>query len=299
MAEILTVLVTGCNGQLGSELRRLSKDPRCSSCRFLFVDINVLDICNRAEVQNYMNLHKVDVLVNCAAYTAVDKAESERALAFAVNAEGVGVLADACVECGTYMIHISTDYVFDGTANEPYRESDATNPIGVYGLSKLAGEEYMRNKGVRGMVIRTAGLYSVFGNNFVKTMLRLGDEREEVSVVADQHNSPTWGADLAQAIIGIILQTDFSKKQGFEIYHYSNEGECTWYEFASAIMRFAGKNCKVLPISTSEYPASCRRPAYSLLDKTKIKQEFGLEIPEWDESLRKMLEDLKQNNSNS
>lgn len=294
MAERLTVLVTGANGQLGSELRRLAKDSRCSFCRFLFVDIDVLDICNRAEVQNYMSLNKVDLVVNCAAYTAVEKAENDRDLAFAVNSDGVGVLAEACVECDAYMLHVSTDYVFDGTAHTPYKESDAVNPIGIYGLSKRAGEETMMKKGVRGMVIRTAWLYSSFGNNFVKTMLRLGQEREKVMVVADQHGSPTWAADLAQAIIEIILQTDFSQRQGFEIYHYTNEGECTWYEFASAIMQLSGSRCEVHPISTSEYPNSCRRPAYSVLDKTKIKQAFGLRIPEWDDSLRKMLEDLKQ-----
>ena len=151
----------------------------------------------------------------------------------------------------------------------------------------------MLDKGVRGMVIRTAWLYSAFGNNFVKTMLRLGQERQEVTVVADQHGTPTWAADLAGAIIEIILQTDFSKQQGLEIYHYTNEGECTWYEFASAIMQLSGSNCKVLPISTSEYPSSCRRPAYSVLDKNKIKKAFGIRIPEWDDSLRRMLEDLK------
>lgn len=294
MAEMLTVLVTGCKGQLGSELRRLSKDPRCSFCRFLFVDVDVLDICNRADVQNYMKLHKVDLVVNCAAYTAVDKAESNRELAFAVNAEGVGVLAESCVECDAFMLHVSTDYVFDGTALEPYKETDAVNPIGVYGLSKRAGEQAMLDKGVRSMVLRTAWLYSAFGNNFVKTMLKLGQERQEVMVVADQHGTPTWAADLAGVIIEIILQTDFSKKQGCEIYHYTNEGECTWFEFASAIMQLSGRNCKVQPISTSEYPSSCRRPAYSVLDKSKIKQAFGISIPEWDDSLRKMLEDLKQ-----
>ncbi|MCM1532183.1 MAG: dTDP-4-dehydrorhamnose reductase [Bacteroides sp.] len=294
MAERITVLVTGCNGQLGSELRRLTKDARCSHCRFLFVDRDVLDICSRADVQNYMKINKVDLVVNCAAYTAVDKAENDRALAFAVNGEGVSILAESCVESDAFMINISTDYVFDGTAYEPYTETDEVRPIGVYGLSKRAGENAMMEKGVRGMIIRTAWLYSAFGNNFVKTMLRLGDEKEQVMVVADQQGTPTWAADLADAIIRIILQTDLSKRQGLEIYHYSNEGECSWYEFASAIMQMAGKDCKVLPISTAEYPTSCRRPAYSVLDKTKIKQEFGIEIPEWDDSLRKMLEDLKQ-----
>lgn len=294
MADRITVLVTGCNGQLGSELKRLSKDSRFSFCRFLFVDIDVLDICNEAEVQNYMKQNKVDVVVNCAAYTAVDKAESDTKSAFAVNREGVSILAEACVECNAYMIHVSTDYVFDGTAHEPYKETDKVNPIGVYGLSKRAGEEAMAAKGVRGMIVRTAWLYSAFGNNFVKTMLRLGSERKEVMVVADQYGSPTWAADLAEAIMTILLQTDFTAKEGLEIYHYTNEGACTWYEFASAIMHLAGRNCKVQPISTAEYPTSCRRPAYSVLDKTKIKQTYNLHIPEWDESLQKMLADLAQ-----
>lgn len=294
MADRITVLVTGCNGQLGSELKRLSKDSRFSFCRFLFVDIAVLDICNEAEVQNYMKQNKVDLVVNCAAYTAVDKAEEDRKSAFAVNRDGVSVLAESCVECDAYMIHVSTDYVFDGTAHEPYKETDAVNPIGVYGLSKRAGEEAMAAKGVRGMIIRTAWLYSAFGNNFVKTMLRLGEERKEVMVVADQYGTPTWAADLAEAIMTILLQTDFAAKQGLEIYHYTNEGACTWYEFASAIMHLAGRNCKVQPISTDEYPTSCRRPAYSVLDKTKIKQTYNLHIPEWDDSLQKMLADLAQ-----
>ncbi len=289
---MLTVLITGCNGQLGSELKRMAKDPRCAFCRFLFVDVNVLDICNRAEVQNYMKLNKVDVVVNAAAYTAVEKAETETDLAFAVNRDGVSVLSECCVENNAFLIHVSTDYVFDGTAGSPYKENDPVNPIGVYGCSKRAGEEMMVKKGVHGMIIRTAWLYSSFGNNFVKTMLRLGDEREQVMVVADQHGTPTWAADLAGAIMEIIVQTDFSKRQGLEIYHYTNEGECTWFEFASLIMRLAGKNCKVMPISTSEYPSSCQRPAYSVLDKTKIKHTFHLAIPEWDDSLRKMLNEM-------
>lgn len=289
-----TILVTGSNGQLGSELKRLSKDARYSVCRFLFADTDVLDICNHADVQNYMKLNKVNLVINCAAYTAVDKAESEKELAFAVNRDGVEILAGVCAECGAGMLHVSTDYVFDGTASEPYKESDAVNPIGVYGLSKRAGEEAMMRKGVRGMIIRTAWLYSSFGNNFVKTMLRLGAERKEVMVVADQQGSPTWAADLAQTLLEIAMQTDFAQMDGVEVYHYTNEGTCTWYEFASAIMQMAGKDCKVQPISTDEYPASCRRPAYSVLDKTKIKQQFHIRIPEWDESLQKMLDELKQ-----
>lgn len=241
-----------------------------------------------------MKQNKVDVVVNCAAYTAVEKAEEYRDSAFAVNRDGVSVLAESCAECNAYMVHISTDYVFDGTSRTPYRECDEVNPVGVYGLSKRAGEEAMEQKGVRGMIIRTAWLYSAFGNNFVKTMLRLGDERREVMVVADQYGSPTWAVDLAETIMHILLQTDVSTKQGLEIYHYTDEGSCTWYEFASAIMQLAGKDCKVQPISAAEYPTSCRRPAYSVLDKTRIKQAYGIKIPEWDESLRKMLEDLRQ-----
>ncbi len=292
MSEMLTVLVTGCNGQLGMELRRLSNDSRCAFCRFLFVDVDVLDICNRPEVHNYMKMNKVDVVVNAAAYTAVDKAETEPGLAFAVNRDGVAVLADCCVENHAFLIHVSTDYVFDGTADMPYKEHDQVNPIGVYGKSKRAGEEEMMAKGVYGMIIRTAWLYSGYGNNFVKTMLRLGSEREQVMVVADQHGTPTWAADLAGAIIEIIVQTDFSKRQGVEVYHYTDEGECTWFEFASSIMRLAGKSCRVLPISTSEYPSSCQRPAYSVLDKTKIKNTFRIDIPQWEDSLRKMLEEI-------
>lgn len=296
---MLTVLITGCNGQLGSELRRLSKDSRCAFCRFLFVNRDVLDICNRAEVQNYMKLNKVDVVVNAAAYTAVEKAETEDTeLAFAVNRDGVSVLSECCVENNAFLIHVSTDYVFDGTAHEPYKENDPVAPVGVYGRSKRAGEEVMKKKGVHGMIIRTAWLYSAFGNNFVKTMLRLGEEKTQVMVVADQHGTPTWAADLAGAIIEILVRTDFSKRQGVEVYHYTNEGECSWFEFASLIMKLAGKNCEVIPISTSEYPSSCQRPAYSVLDKTKIKNTFQLNIPEWEDSLQKMLAEMSAASAN-
>lgn len=293
MNDRLTVLVTGSNGQLGNEIRRAAKDSRFSFCRFIFVDVDVLDICNRADVQNCIMSHNVDLVINCAAYTAVEKAESDVEAAYAVNRDGVAVLAECCAENGTFMLHVSTDYVFDGNAKEPYKESDAVNPTGVYGASKRAGEEAMSAKGVNGMIIRTAWLYSSFGKNFVKTMLRLGDERREVNVVADQQGCPTWACDLAAAIMQIILKTDFKTRKGIEIYHFTNEGECSWYEFASAIMQMAGKDCKVLPISTAEYPSSCRRPLYSVLSKEKIKKEFGLEIPLWDEALQKMLLELK------
>lgn len=293
----LTVLVTGCDGQLGSELRKLAKSGDCSFCRFLFVDVSVLDICNRADVHNYFKTNHIDVIVNCAAYTAVDRAEDEPESAFAVNRDGVGILAECCVEEGAYMIHISTDYVFDGTGHVPYRETDAVNPIGVYGLSKRAGEEAMMEKGVDGLIIRTAWLYSSYGKNFVKTMLRLGSEKEQVAVVADQHGTPTWAADLARTILHILQNTDIKHTHGLEIFHYTDEGECTWYEFASAIMQMGGKKCQVMPISTDEYPASCRRPAYSVLDKTKIKERFGLEIPLWDDSLQRMLAELDKRDS--
>lgn len=293
MADRLTVLITGSDGQLGTELRKLVRKGDCHVGRFLFVDIDVLDICNRADVHHYFKTNHIDVVVNCAAYTAVDKAESDADAAFAVNRDGVAILAECCVEEGAYMIHVSTDYVFDGRGSIPYKESDAVNPTGVYGQSKWEGEEKMREKGVDGMVIRTAWLYSAFGQNFVKTMLRLGSEREQISVVADQHGTPTWAEDLARAILSIMQKCDFKTRHGLEIYHYTNEGECTWYEFASAIMQMAGKTCQVMPISSDEYPASCRRPAYSVLDKSKIKEEFGLDIPLWDDSLQKMLDELK------
>ena len=288
----LTVLVTGCDGQLGSEIRKLAKSGDCSFCRFLFVDVNVLDICNRAEVHNYFKASHVDVVVNCAAYTAVDKAELEPEAAFAVNRDGVSVLSECCVEEGAFMIHVSTDYVFDGQGTVPYKESDPLNPTGVYGLSKKEGEDVVREKGVNGIIVRTAWLYSSTGRNFVKTMLRLGSEREQISVVADQHGTPTWAADLAAAILYILQHTDVKNARGLEVYHYTDEGECTWYEFASAIMQMAGKKCQVLPISSDEYPSSCRRPLYSVLDKSKIKERFGLKIPMWDESLQKMLDEF-------
>lgn len=290
----MRVLVTGSNGQLGSELRRLSKGQRFGNCLFLFADVNILDICNRAEVNAFLNANRVNVVINCAAYTAVDKAENDIETAFHVNRDGVSLLSECCVENNAALIHISTDYVFDGKGNRPLREDDPVSPIGVYGLSKLSGEEAMVEKGVRGIIIRTSWLYSAFGNNFVKTMLRIGTEKSEVHVVADQIGSPTWASDLAKAILEIVVTADFSKWKGVEVFHYSNEGECSWYEFASAVMEMSGKKCQVLPISTQEYPTLCQRPAYSVLDKTKIKERFGLEIPMWDDSLKLMLEDLRK-----
>lgn len=293
MAGTTTVLVTGSNGQLGSELNRLSKDQKYRGFRFLFADLNILDICNRAEVNAFLSANRVEVVINCAAYTAVDKAENDIETAFHVNRDGVALLSECCVENGSALIHISTDYVFDGKSQVPLTEDSPVGPIGVYGLSKRAGEEAMFEKGVNGLIIRTAWLYSAFGNNFVKTMLRLGSERNEVHVVADQRGTPTWAADLAKAILDILVQVDFKQWTGVEIFHYSNEGECTWYEFAAAIMEMSGKACQVVPISTQEYPTACQRPAYSVLDKGKIKERFGLQIPLWDDSLKRMLDDLK------
>lgn len=282
-----TILVTGCNGQLGSEIRALA--PRYEEdFRFIFTDVAELDITDRQGVCDFVEQNMVNILINCAAYTAVDKAESDPELAELLNRVAPGYLAEAMDAVGGTMVQVSTDYVFDGTAHEPYREDDATHPTGVYGRTKLAGEEEVIRGCTGSMVIRTAWLYSTYGNNFVKTMLRLGKEKEELGVIFDQIGTPTYARDLAGAILQIV-------KQGIKpgVYHYSNEGVCSWYDFARAIHRIAGiTTCRVKPLHTEEYPTPAERPHYSVLDKTKIKDAFGIEIPWWEDSLREMIKEL-------
>lgn len=282
-----TILVTGCNGQLGSEIRALA--PRYEEdFRFIFTDVAELDITDRQGVCDFVEQNMVNILINCAAYTAVDKAESDPELAELLNRVAPGYLAEAMDAVGGTMVQVSTDYVFDGTAHEPYREDDATHPTGVYGRTKLAGEEEVIRGCTGSMVIRTAWLYSTYGNNFVKTMLRLGKEKEELGVIFDQIGTPTYARDLAGAILQIV-------KQGIKpgVYHYSNEGVCSWYDFTRAIHRIAGiTTCRVKPLHTEEYPTPAERPHYSVLDKTKIKDAFGIEIPWWEDSLREMIKEL-------
>lgn len=280
------ILITGANGQLGNEMRVLSAEyPEYS---YFFTDVEELNICNEQAVMDYVEDHQIHVIVNCAAYTAVDKAEEDVELCIKLNADAVGYLAKAAEAFGAEFIQISTDYVFDGTAHIPYRETEPTCPNSVYGSTKLSGEQNALTLCTRSMVIRTAWLYSTFGNNFVKTMIRLGRERDSLGVIFDQVGTPTYARDLARAIFAAI-------RQGVTpgIYHFSNEGVCSWYDFTKAIHRLAGiTTCQVKPLHTSEYPTKAKRPHYSVLDKSKIKEVYHVEIPYWEESLKECIAQL-------
>ncbi|HBS86110.1 MAG: dTDP-4-dehydrorhamnose reductase [Bacteroidetes bacterium GWF2_38_335] len=281
-----TILVTGSKGQLGSELQYLS--PVFPQFRFVFTDVDELDITDEKKLDNYLSSICPDILINCAAYTAVDKAESDQENARRINALAPGLIGKLAKKHNFRVIHTSTDYVFDGSSSIPLKEDDFTNPVSVYGVTKLDGEKALLVENPDAIIIRTAWLYSVYGNNFVKTMIRLGNEREQLGVVSDQVGSPTNAEDLALAILQII-EFSFLHRWNPGIYHYSNEGVCSWYEFALEIHRMAGVNCFVKPIATSEYPTAAKRPEYSLLDKTKIKNTFGIEISGWKESLEKCI----------
>ena len=279
----MRILVTGANGQLGSEMRKLSVENVQHD--YIFTDVQELDICNALVVNNFVRDNHVDIIVNCAAYTAVDKAEDNAELCDRLNHQAPGYLADAAEQNGASLIQISTDYVFDGTAHIPYTEDMPACPNSVYGRTKLMGEEEVMRRCTRSMIIRTAWLYSTVGNNFVKTMLRVGSERAEVGVVFDQIGTPTYAADLAR-----VIQTAINRGIRPGIYHFSNEGVCSWYDFAVTIYRLAGlSSCKVIPLHTNEYPARAPRPCYSVLDKTKIKQTYGITIPHWEVSLHECI----------
>lgn len=280
-----TILVTGANGQLGKELQALAQD--LPSYTFLFVTKEELNIADAAATEKYFAAHPINFCINCAAYTAVDKAESESENAYLINGTAVATLAAACNKNNTQLIHISTDYVFDGTATQPYKETDQTNPVSVYGRSKLQGEISAIENCPSAIIIRTAWVYSSFGNNFVKTMLRLMKERESINVVNDQLGCPTYAADLAAAIMQIIASGKSKENPG--IYHYSNAGITNWYAFAVAIKELSGTNCVVDPITTAQYPTAAKRPAYSVLDTAKITSTFGLVIPAWGDSLKRCL----------
>ena len=283
----MNVLVTGSRGQLGSELRELA--ARTGLMKLFFYDLPELDITDRDGVNRLCSEHDIAAIVNCAAYTAVDTAEEEPEAAFRVNRDGSSVLAGAAKERNALLVHVSTDYVFDGESFLPYRESDPVSPLGVYGRSKWEGEECIRRIEPSYMILRTSWLYSSYGNNFVKTMLRLGREREQLRVVFDQAGTPTLAVDLASAIVLILGRYDASRAYA-ETYHYSNEGVCSWYDFAKVIMKTKGLKCTVLPVESSEYPTKAARPHYSVLHKGKIKEHWGMDIPHWQESLEKMLE---------
>lgn len=284
----MNILITGCNGQLGNEMQLLEREN--PQHKWYNTDVDELDITNQAAIESYVANHDINGIVNCAAYTAVDKAESNKQLCTALNTEAPAYLAMAMEKRNGWLIQISTDYVFDGTKHTPYTETDTPCPDSVYGSTKLAGELAVQKLCRRTMIIRTAWLYSTFGNNFVKTMIRLGQEKDRLGVIFDQIGTPTYAHDLAVAILTAI-------EQGVEpgVYHFSNEGVISWYDFTKAIHRIAGiTNCDVAPLHTSEYPTPAKRPAYSVLDKTKIKETFHLTIPYWEESLEKCIKQLQK-----
>jgi len=277
------ILITGANGQLGNEMRVLSAESK--EYNYFFTDVAELDICDAKAVLDFVKANDINVIVNCAAYTAVDNAEDNVELCTKLNADAVGYLAEAAEANGAEFIQISTDYVFDGTAHIPYQETEPTCPNSVYGSTKLAGEQNALTLCTRSMVIRTAWLYSTFGNNFVKTMIRLGKERDSLGVIFDQVGTPTYARDLARAIFAAIRQGVVPG-----VYHFSNEGVCSWYDFTKAIHRLAGIiTCQVKPLHTSEYPTKASRPHYSVLDKTKIKNTYGIEVPYWEDSLKECI----------
>lgn len=285
MAEKKIILVTGANGQLGSEMRVISN--HYPAYNFLFVTKEDLPVDNIDAVKQYFADNTIDYCVNCAAYTAVDKAETEPENALLINATAVGNLATVCKSYDTQFIHISTDYVFDGTATVPYTEHHAVAPVNMYGATKLKGEELARQNNPGSIIIRTSWVYSSFGNNFVKTMLRLMKEREQLNVVSDQEGCPTYAADLAGAIMQIIASGNAPQQPG--IYNYSNTGVINWYQFANAIRELSGSECIVNPILSSHYPTPAKRPTYSVMDTAKIQQTFNIVIPFWKDSLQKCL----------
>ena len=275
----MKILITGCNGQLGNEMQLLEKENPQHT--YFNTDVAELDITDQKAIEKFVSENAIDGIVNCAAYTAVDKAEENQDLCMKLNATAPDYLAQAIEKRGGWMIQISTDYVFDGTNHKPYTEADSVCPNSTYGRTKLAGEQAVMAGCKKSMIIRTAWLYSTFGNNFVKTMIRLGNEKPELGVIFDQIGTPTYARDLAVAIFAAINQGIVPG-----IYHFSNEGVISWYDFTKAIHRIAGiTTCRVRPLHTEEYPTPANRPHYSVLDKTKIKQTYGIEIPYWEESL--------------
>lgn len=283
------ILVTGANGQLGNEIRRLCRN--FPGLEFIFTDVDMLDITNPDAVSVFMEASKPAIVVNCAAYTNVDGAEVNVKNVRKINSLAPQVLAAACAMQDAFLIHISTDYVFDGESNEPYNEEDETNPISVYGNSKLEGEEKIKTVFDNYLIIRTSWMYSEFGHNFVRSIIALAKERETLEIVNDQIGSPTYARDLANCIIDIIIKSILNPKAYLPgIYHYCNQGNCSWYEFATEILNIAGiKSCKLIPVTTEQYPAVAKRPKYSVLDTTKVRESFGIGIPNWRDSLRECL----------
>lgn len=289
MAGKQMILVTGSNGQLGSELKELA--PFYPAFSFVFLTRNELPLNDNDFIKKTIARLKPQYVVNCAAYTAVDKAESEREEAFQVNAKAVGAMAEACAETGAKFIHISTDYVFDGSRQTPLKEEDAVSPINVYGESKLAGEVAALQNNPDSIIIRTSWVYSFYGKNFVKTMMRLMSEKESISVVADQWGSPTYAADLAKAILQIIQ----SQNRHPGIYHFSNEGVITWFEFAREIGSLLQTSCAIQPTTTANFPTPAKRPLYSAMEKSKIRQHYNINLKQWKESLQDCIRKLQEN----
>lgn len=278
-----TILITGSNGQLGNEMQLAAN--RFPSFKYIFTDIIELDISDKSALEAFVLANNINVIVNCAAYTAVDKAENDEELCYKINADALCSIGKVANAYGLKVIHVSTDYVFDGSNNIPYTEDQPVCPATVYGKSKLAGEQALLENSTQSVIIRTAWLYSSFGSNFVKTMMKLGKERESLNVIFDQVGTPTYAADLADTILTILSSETFVPG----IYHYSNEGVCSWYDFTKSIHKIAGIECNVLPIESKEYPAPTPRPHYSVLNKSKIKKTYGIIIPHWEDSLVKCI----------
>ena len=277
------ILITGSNGQLGSSLQKIQ--TTYTHCAFYFTDIDTLDICDKKSLVEFVQSNRIAYILNCAAYTAVDRAEDDRDICMRINRDAIRYIGEVASAEGIKVIHVSTDYVFDGTLTRPYREDDPTNPVSVYGHSKWEGDMALQRVCPDAVIIRTAWLYSEYGANFVKTMLRLGKEKTEINVVCDQTGSPTYAEDLAVAMMAVVEHQPFLPG----IYHFSGEGVCSWYDFAAKIMELGGLDCRVRPITTQAYPTRAVRPANSVLDKGKIKTTFNLHIPQWEESLAKCL----------
>ncbi|ATA69321.1 dTDP-4-dehydrorhamnose reductase [Capnocytophaga cynodegmi] len=274
------ILVTGANGQLGSEIQNIQGKTK----NYFFTDASDLDITDRQAISDFVKKNNIQIVVNCAAYTNVDKAEDDIQTANLINNIAVGYLAEVCKENNASLIHISTDYVFGGTKNTPYSETDPTEPLGIYGRTKLEGEKAIQNADIDYLIIRTSWLYSLsFGHNFVKTIQRLSSERNELKVVFDQVGTPTNARDLAAFIVHII-EKDLCKKR--EVYHFSNEGVCSWFDFATEIVRMSGNDCLIKPCLSSEFPSKVKRPSYSVLDKSKLKNDFNYTISHWKDALK-------------
>ncbi|MEI6695338.1 MAG: dTDP-4-dehydrorhamnose reductase [Bacteroidota bacterium] len=280
-----TILVTGSNGQLGNEIRCLSQ--KYPDYNFIYTDIEELNITDYQQIDQFFKINNIQYIINCAAYTAVDKAEQDTDLARYINANAVKYLSQIAKKNHSCMIHISTDYVFDGKHHKPYTEMDSICPTSSYGKTKAEGENEVRTHAEKGIIIRTSWLYSSFGHNFIKTILKYGKERGKLNVVFDQIGTPTYAADLAKVILDIL--PELASKTSIETYHFSNEGVSSWYDFAKEIVALSGFECIIQPIRTEDYPLPAPRPYYSVLDKAKIKKEFNIEIPYWKDSLKKCL----------